>query len=357
MIGCGLISHAHGRAALKSGQDIRFVSCASRTAESAMHWAQTYCCASYYLDHREMLEKEQLDGVVIATWPSSHCELITAALDAGVRHVLCEKALVTSVGDALAVWHAAGRAGAVVQEAFMYRHHAAIATARAIVEAGELGAVDWIHGDFHMFDPETADAEDASRGWRQVAAAGGGVIHDFACYPVDAANLFAGGLPVRAFATGSRSAKFGVINRLFAHIQYAGGCVATVSSSRRSCLRQSLRIGGSKAVLDVPFAWSAPGCQTLTKTASPGFLAEEVTRYPVACEAPHDGSLSDFPVFTRQLCHFANVIRGVERPVLPLAASVVNAMVLDALGKSFEEGLPVAIDVPPDVRNVLQSAA
>lgn len=346
MIGCGLISHAHGKAAWKSAEDVRFVSCASRRADVAKAWAETYGCDSYHTDYREMLRKEALDGVVIATWPAGHREQIEAALDAGIRFVLCEKALVTSDTDALAVWEAARSAGATVVEGFMYRHHDVIRKADELVSSGALGTIDSVHATFHMFDPETGDAGDPGRTWRQNREAGGGVLHDFLCYPVDAANRFAGALPVRVFASGSDSAKHDVTNRLYAQVDYANGCVASVASSRKACFQQVLTVAGSEAILDVPLAWSIPGDALLGVTKSPSFLAEERTEYRFPREEPQESALIDFPVFTRQLENFARVILGTAEPVMPLASSVVNEFVLSAIERSYRSGMPERVDLP-----------
>ena len=343
MIGCGLISHAHGKAARNSAEPVRFVSCASRRGDVAKAWAGTYGCDSYHTDYREMLRNEALDGVVIATWPAGHREQIEAALDAGVRLILCEKALVTSDTDALAVWEAARLRGATIVEGFMYRHHDVIIKADEIISSGALGAIDSIRATFHMFDPETADA---GQNWRQNREAGGGVLHDFLCYPVDAANRFAGALPVRVFASGSDSEKRGVTNRLYAQIDYANGCVASVASSRKASFQQALTVSGSQAILDVPLAWSIPGDAILSVTASPSFLAQERAEYWFPREAPHDSALIDFPVFARQLENFARVIIGTAEPVMPIASSVVNEFTLSAIERSYRSGMAERVDLP-----------
>lgn len=46
-----------------------------------------------YTDYREMLDAEGLDIVSVATHADLHCEMTVAAAEAGVRAVLCEKAV------------------------------------------------------------------------------------------------------------------------------------------------------------------------------------------------------------------------------------------------------------------------
>ena len=68
MVGCGGISHAHGFAC-KTVDSMKFVSCCDVVEEHAKNWAASYGCDSYYTDYVEMIEKEDLDAVLLATWP------------------------------------------------------------------------------------------------------------------------------------------------------------------------------------------------------------------------------------------------------------------------------------------------
>ena len=54
--------------------------------------------AKGYRDYRDMLEKEQMDGVVIAVPLHKHKEITVAALDAGL-HTFCEKAMAQTYED------------------------------------------------------------------------------------------------------------------------------------------------------------------------------------------------------------------------------------------------------------------
>jgi predicted dehydrogenase len=45
-----------------------------------------------------MIGEHELDGVLIATWPTQHRERILGCLEAGARHILGEKSLVTPAG-------------------------------------------------------------------------------------------------------------------------------------------------------------------------------------------------------------------------------------------------------------------
>lgn len=351
MIGCGLISHAHGRAARTLGSEVHFAACASRDADRVNVWAKEYGCDHAYTDFREMLARERLDGVVIATWPADHRAHIEACLDAGVRYILCEKALTISPEDALAIWRQSHAADAVVMEGFMYRHHPVMDRIAFLIQAGEIGHVDSINATFHMFDAEDASA----RSWRQQRTAGGGVVYDFLCYPVDAANRFVGGLPRRVSATGFISPQSGTVHRLYGWIEYDTGCVATVASSRKAMFGQRLVITGDTGELSLPQAWTIPGDAALSLSRSPAFIERHSETLAVPFSEPCDGRLVDYPVFRRQMANFIDVIRQHAKPKISLAESVVNAFTLAALEHSFHDGVVVNVALPPDVLKQLQA--
>ncbi|MEX0728190.1 MAG: Gfo/Idh/MocA family oxidoreductase [Planctomycetaceae bacterium] len=55
--------------------------------------------ANTYADWREMLAKEQLDVVSVATYAGPHADVTVACAEAGVKAVYCEKPMATSVAD------------------------------------------------------------------------------------------------------------------------------------------------------------------------------------------------------------------------------------------------------------------
>ena len=53
-----------------------------------------------YQNHREMIEKEQLDIVTVATSDHAHATLVIDAAEGGAKGIFCEKPLATSLADA-----------------------------------------------------------------------------------------------------------------------------------------------------------------------------------------------------------------------------------------------------------------
>ena len=65
-------------------------------------------------DYRAVLERKDIDAVMITTPPTTHRDITLAALDAG-KHVFCEKLMATEIDDAKDMVRAADGSGRVLQ--------------------------------------------------------------------------------------------------------------------------------------------------------------------------------------------------------------------------------------------------
>jgi predicted dehydrogenase len=89
-------------------------------------------------DWRSVVAAPDIDIVDIGTGNDTHCEMALAALAAG-KAVLCEKPLARDLAEARQMLAAARRAGAVHMVCHNYRRIPAVALARQMIQAGELG--------------------------------------------------------------------------------------------------------------------------------------------------------------------------------------------------------------------------
>jgi predicted dehydrogenase len=86
-------------------------------------------------DVRELLRDPRIDAVVVATPVSSHFELAWAALQAG-KHVLVEKPIAGTVGEACRLVDEADRRGLVLAVDHTFVHTGAVRKMREMVEDG-----------------------------------------------------------------------------------------------------------------------------------------------------------------------------------------------------------------------------
>jgi len=102
-----------------------------------------------YTDYREMLEKEQLDGVTVVTPDPYHREIVIDAANAGV-HILCEKPLDVTVEGCQEMIDAAEANGVLLQVDFHKRYDEYHIAMKQKIEAGDLGEIEY--GYAHMED-------------------------------------------------------------------------------------------------------------------------------------------------------------------------------------------------------------
>lgn len=340
IVGCGVISHYHAKAAQESHADIRFTACCDLREEAARQWADTYGCNSWYTDYEEMVHKETLDAILLATWPNQHREQIEQCFSMGVKNILCEKALCLKGQEAMEIYEMAGKVGAFLMEGFMYRHHPAIRNIEGLLRGHKHGAVDSIRAHFSDFDPETAPVDDMNRNWRQRKECGGGVPHDFTCYCVNACNHFAPSLPKRVFASGSFSPKYGTANRVYALIEYEGGQVGLIESSNKAASSQELQVICEQGRLTLPVSWTIMDDVVIDECSVTGWVAYEHVEHRIA----------QANAYQLQLENFSAVVQGRAKPRFPLEESVLNTFTLEALVNSLQGNHPVDVGIPDTIR-------
>ncbi|MBW3556245.1 MAG: Gfo/Idh/MocA family oxidoreductase [Actinobacteria bacterium] len=182
-------------------------------------------------------EALQIDGLVIATPSALHAEQAIAALDAG-RAVFCQKPLGRTASECGAVVEVARRADLLLAVDLSYRHLAAVARMREVLESGGIGdayAADLV---FHnAYGPDKAWFLDAQ-------LSGGGCVIDLGIHLVDLAlwlltdpKASADSKPqvtavdARLFAAGAPVAAGQVEDHAMARIDLADGRVVTLACS------------------------------------------------------------------------------------------------------------------------------
>jgi predicted dehydrogenase len=128
----------------------------------------------------ELLERGDLDGIVIATPSALHAEQAVAALELGLP-VFCQKPLGRSAAEAARVVEAARRADVLLGLDLCYRFTAAGASVRSEAATGVLGNVVAVELVFHnAYGPDKAWFYEAE-------LAGGGCLVDLGIHLADLA--------------------------------------------------------------------------------------------------------------------------------------------------------------------------
>jgi predicted dehydrogenase len=161
-----------------SQDDIRIVAATDTVAARRAALLEACPDARWYKSVDDLLSGEPLDFVDICTPPISHTTLIKRALESRL-HVLCEKPLVTRVGDAQIVAAAATRAGRIVHTVHNWLKAPICRKITALIDQGAIGAVRSVRWQTLRTQPAVAVTPDGGKNWRvDPEIAGGGILFD-----------------------------------------------------------------------------------------------------------------------------------------------------------------------------------
>jgi predicted dehydrogenase len=136
LIGAGAIGELRARA-LARGGDCALAAVADPDLGRAARVARA-AGARVYPGHRELLDREKVDAVIVSTPPPLHEPIALDALEAG-KHVLCEKPLSNRPESARRIVERARRAGLVLATGFNHRYFPPVRRLRRAIESGEIG--------------------------------------------------------------------------------------------------------------------------------------------------------------------------------------------------------------------------
>ncbi|MCC4909385.1 Gfo/Idh/MocA family protein [Microbacterium sp. cx-59] len=198
MIGAGFMGAAHSQGWRVAPRffdlplDPQMTLLVARDADRTRAAADTWGWAESGTDWRAAIERGDIDVIDIVTPGDLHAEIAIAALAAG-KHVLCEKPLANTVGEAERMADAASAAfshGARAMVGFTYRRVPATTLARDMVAAGRIGDVRQVRAEY--LQDWLSDA-DAPLTWRlEKEHAGSGALGDIGAHAVDLAEYITG---------------------------------------------------------------------------------------------------------------------------------------------------------------------
>ena len=163
----------------------RVVAVTSRSHERAREFAARHGIEQAHASTEGLLDDASVDVVYVAAPQSEHLEIGLQAIAAG-KHVLMEKPLATSAGDAQRLVDAATAAGVFLMEAMWSRYQPQALVIRELIRDGVLGDVRSViadHGQAIAADP----------GHRLLLpGTGGGALLDLGIYPIQLDSMVLG---------------------------------------------------------------------------------------------------------------------------------------------------------------------
>lgn len=146
-------------------------------------------------EYRKLLDRKDIDAVVIATPVDLHKEMAVAALEVG-KNVYCEKPMALTPEQCRMVANAAASAKGIFQAGFQLRHDPNRAASMKLIKEGGIGKVLFLQSYRHTGDLPHDSA------WYFDRTRSGDIIVEQACHIIDLMVWAAGSHPLRAFGSG-----------------------------------------------------------------------------------------------------------------------------------------------------------
>ena len=340
MIGAGWWGVEAYVPALLENLDVDFVAVNRRNQCALDKILAKYDIARGYTDHREMLQNEDLDAVVITSPHTLHFEHARDGLEAGC-HVLIDKPMATSAEDARALVKLAKEKGREILIPYGWNYKDFATTASELIADGRIGEIrhvscqmatftfDLFGGDGlseaadHMFQPNKSTWADPDKaggyGWGQLSHALGLLFRLVDLEPSE----------VYALETKS-AANVDLLDA--AILTFANGAKASLSGSAlvpKHCSYQlDIRVFGSEGMLLIDMERSRMELRRFDEDDVVLDLAPNAGEY-MAIEPIH---------------RLAEVCQGTAKTIEANGVVGMRAIeVLDAMYRSFRSGKSEAI--------------
>ena len=334
IMGAGNIAHRFA-ASLAKVEGCELAAIAGRSAAKLDAFAEEFpvpadrcyadddCAAARALAYERLVADSDLDAVYVALPHGMHAEWACRLLRAG-KAVLCEKPAVVSAAEARRIESAARESGSLFMEAMKTRFMPARDRVHEVLASGELGAITSLTC-VHRIDygePPSAYLLDPAQG---------GCLLDLGCYDVNwVCDLLDDPIEVERVNAEWRAVSGLRFDGEPARVDWADDVRLTA--------------GGVPVHLDLAGGSSTYEARAFIECER-GNIEVPLLHRPMGLIVHRDGAPEErieapcIDDFHGEIAHFCRLLRegAQESPIMPLAATVRNARVIDAIKAAWPQ--------------------
>ena len=316
VLGVAKIATAKVIPAMQRGRWSTVSAIASRDGAKAEAAARALGITKAYGSYEELLADPDIDAVYNPLPNHLHVPWTIRAAEAG-KHVLCEKPIAMSAGEARELIAVRDRTGVRIQEAFMVRTHPQWLKARELVRAGAIGELRSMLGHFSYFNDDAANI-------RNVAEFGGGGLMDIGCYLINTSRFIFGREPERVQGLVDRDPRLKV-DRMASMILDFGSGHSVGTCSTQMAPYQRMHIFGTRGRIEIEIPFNAPPDRPCRMWVERGSEPETI-------------ELEVCDQYTIQGDLFARAILDDTPAPTPIEDAVANMEVIEAIVRSAKSG-------------------
>ena len=259
--------------------------------------------------YEDVLVDPEVDAVYVPLPNALHADWVCRAAEAD-KHVLCEKPLAPSVGEARRMVAACDEGGVVLMEAYMTPFHPRSTVLEDILRSGQLGRLRYGRS---VFTGVLADRD--NHRWKPEM--GGGALFDLGVYCLAPLLVAAQRLPVEVVGSAV-AAPSGVDASFSGWLDFGDGFTATIECSFEAPARQLVEVVGTDASVTVHQAFTPGPDDTTVHVRRRDGTTEDV--------GWHGGD-----PYRGMVDHFCTVLQRGDRLRRPPSQSIEALVVLETL--------------------------
>lgn len=257
LIGCGEIA-MQSLSALQSHPEICQVTAVQDVNEPLAKDTGEKTGAAVFTDPAKLLERDDVDAVVISTPHFLHAPLTIQAAKAG-KHVACEKPIACTLEQADQMIAACKAAGVLLTVNYVLRYDQPQKKAAELIAQGAIGAIIRFQAHVAADKPESYWSGGYTgrnkSDWRQSKEkSGGGVLIMNLIHDIDRVHKIAGLVPARLYAEyDTHCTPVEVEDNISVTVRYANGAIGSIDAM--SCARGreafGTRLYGTEGQIDL----------------------------------------------------------------------------------------------------------
>jgi predicted dehydrogenase len=341
LIGMGLIGAPHART-LQRVEDCELVAVAD--VDEKYQQPAEALGAKFYRDYAQMIGRESLQGVIIATPNHLHVPMGIACTECGL-HLLVEKPIAPSLAEADRLVEAATRNRVHILVGHQRRFNARVEKAREIVRGGELGTLVGVTITWALFKPP--EYFEGPFAWRK--SKGGGPILINLIHEIDNLRYICGEIEEVFAIASNRVRNFAVEDTAVVSFRFGNGAVGTafVSDCVPSLSAYEATTGENPLIphdFGNCYHFYGTDASLLFPQLKKLYYSDPTKlgwHYPIT-EQGAKVSHEDDP-YVNEFRHFVRVIRGEESPRISGEDGRRTLEVTLAVQRSGETGQPVRL--------------
>ncbi|MFQ5841490.1 MAG: inositol 2-dehydrogenase [Thermodesulfobacteriota bacterium] len=236
LIGTGRIGciHAESLSFRLPGADLLCVS--DVDVDAAKSCANEFKVGTVYEDYRNILERQDIDAVVISSSTDTHARMIKGAAESG-KHIFCEKPIALDLSQIDEALQAVNNAGVKLQVGFNRRFDPNFRKMKELIRSGKIGKP-------HLLRITSRDPVPPSY---EYIKASGGIFLDMTIHDFDMARYLLGDEVTEIFATGAvlvdtKIGDFGDIDTAMITLKFGNGALGSIDNSRKAVYGYDQRV-------------------------------------------------------------------------------------------------------------------